>query len=114
MKLGEKVKLIREKQGLSQKAFADLLGVSRSHLTNVERDKTEAMPALVNCLSLIYHVDREWLLDDESDDTAPIEGATNMISMIMEGYDRLSPPFKKYVEKQIYELLELQKETGGE
>lgn len=40
--LGFTIKALREKQGLSQRAFSLMVGVNRSHLENIESGKTSA------------------------------------------------------------------------
>lgn len=111
MKFAEKLKMIRENAGLSQDELARILGISRSHLNELENDRTEPRPVLINCMSLMFEIDKEWLLNDESGDIKPINKTVSLISLIDAGYEKLGDSYKKFVEKQIKELLKLQEEN---
>lgn len=111
MKFADKLKMIRENADLSQDQLARILGISRSHLNELENNRTEPRPVLINCMSLMFEIDKEWLLNDESGDIKPINKTVSLISLIDAGYEKLGDSYKKFVEKQVKELLELQEEN---
>ena len=108
MKFPEKLKIIRKQNGLSQDKLATVLGVSRSNIANIEVGQVEPSQLFINCVALTFGIDRNWLTDDSCDDLTPLLGSVNMIALIMEKYAQLDDRFKRYVEKQINDLLELQ------
>ncbi|MBQ1244085.1 MAG: helix-turn-helix transcriptional regulator [Clostridia bacterium] len=68
MKLHEKIYTLRKKQGLSQEALAEKLGVSRQSVSKWETG--EATPEVSKLLSLskLFGVTTDYLLDDESEE----------------------------------------------
>lgn len=109
MKFCEKLKLIRKANNLTQIDFANSIGISRGNLANIELGKVEPTQVFINCLSLMYNIDKNWLLDDNNNDLSALNGSTNILTLITEKYERLDDKYKKFVESQITQLLELQK-----
>lgn len=108
MNFPEKLKLIRKANNLTQADFANSIGVSRGNLANIELGKVEPTQVFINCVSLMYNVDKNWLLDDTNNDLSALNGSTNMLTLIMDKYEQLDDKYKKFVENQINQLLELQ------
>ena len=112
MNFSEKLKLIRKANKLTQADFANSIGISRGNLANIELGRVEPTQLFINCVSLMYNIDKKWLLDDSNSDLSALNGSTNILSLIMEKYDKLNPKYKKFVENQINQLLELQNEDS--
>lgn len=110
----EKLKLIRRANNLTQAEFAKTIGVSRVNLTNLELGKVKPTPVFINCLSMMYHIDKDWLTDDSNDDLSVLNGSVNLVSQIMEKYQSLDDNYKKFVENQINQLLEIQRKGEGD
>ncbi|HID0769607.1 TPA: helix-turn-helix domain-containing protein [Clostridium botulinum] len=108
MKFPEKLKLIRKANNLTQADFANSIGISRGNLANIELGKVEPTQVFINCVSLMYNIDKNWLLDDNNNDLSALNGSTNILSLIMDKYEQLDDKYKKFVENQINQLLELQ------
>lgn len=108
MNISEKLKLIRKANNLTQADFANSIGVSRGNLTNIELGKVEPTHVFINCVALMYNIDKNWLLDDKSNDLSALNGSTNMVTLIVDKYEQLDDKYKKFVEAQITQLLELQ------
>ena len=108
LKFADKLKLIRKANNMTQAAFVSSIGISRGNLANLECENVKPTPMFINCLSLMYHVDKNWLLDDSNDDLSALNGTTNILSLIMDKYELLDDKHKKFVENQINELLKLQ------
>ena len=68
MKLSEKICLCRKKQGLSQEALAQMLGVSRQAVSKWETGESEPEIGKLRLLSQTFGVTVDWLL---SEDEAP-------------------------------------------
>lgn len=111
MKIFEKLKLIRKANNLTQAEFANSIGISRGNLANIELGNVEPTQLFINCVSLMYNVDKNWLLDDTNSDLSPLNGSTNILTLITDKYDRLDDKYKKFVENQINQLLEMQAEN---
>lgn len=108
MKFHEKLKLIRKINNLTQTEFANSIGLSRTNLANIELGKVSPTLMFINCVSLMYNIDKHWLMDDNNEDLSALNGSTNILSLIMEKYEQLDNKYKKFVENQINQLLELQ------
>lgn len=108
MKFADKIRLIRKKNKLTQEEFAKSIGTSRGNLSNIELGNVSPTPMLITCVSLKYNVDSAWLEDDSNDDLSYLNGCDYPVSLIMEKYDLLDDKYKKFIEHQIIELLEIQ------
>ncbi len=108
MNFSEKLKLIRKTNNITQAQLAKTIGISRSNLANIEIGNVAPTPLFVNCISLMYNIDKSWLLNDNNNDLSVLNESTNMLSLIKENYDQLEDKYKKFVEKQIILLLEIQ------
>jgi len=65
MELRERIKILRQDQGLSQTGFGQRLGVSRSVINNLERGvliNTNSIAPLVKLMAKEFSVSEEWLL----------------------------------------------------
>ena len=108
MKFSEKLRLIRKANNMTQAQFANTIGVSRGNLANIELGNVEPTQVFINCLSLMYNIDKDWLLDENNNDLSVLNGSTGVISLIMEKYSQLDEVYKKFVEDQIVQLLKMQ------
>ena len=61
--LGEKIKTLREAKGLSQYAFSDESGISRSQITRLENGKLNCTIATLLTLAQTLEVEVNELLD---------------------------------------------------
>lgn len=112
MNFADKLKLIRKKNKMTQAEFAESIGISRGNLANIERGIVKPTQIFINCVSLMYHIDKGWLLDDTNDDLCILNEDTNLISTIVSKYNLLDDEYKKFVENQINELLKMQNTTA--
>jgi transcriptional regulator with XRE-family HTH domain len=69
-----KIEYLRRKMGWSQTKMAQLMGLSSSNLTLVERGHRKAWPNLMQKISEVLEVDQEELFDEEGN---PIELVIN-------------------------------------
>jgi transcriptional regulator with XRE-family HTH domain len=64
--LGQRIKEVRRKRGLSQKAFAEVLGVSGSHVSTIETGAAAPSKQLIKAICREYGVREEWLVEGKS------------------------------------------------
>ena len=111
MLFNEKLKSLRQSKNLTQEEFAKTLGVSRVHVTSLESGRVKPTQLLLNCISLAYNIDKDWLVDEHNEDLSCLNSSDILLKEIVENYDKLTPAHKKFVEKQIIQLLEMQNEN---
>ena len=109
MNIPEKIKLIRKINNLTQADFAHTIGISRGNLANIELGKVEPTQIFINCVALMYNIDKKWITDDSNSDLSALNGSTNLLSLIAEKYEQLDDNFKSFIDNQIKDLLEMQK-----
>ena len=66
--IGENVKAIRQSRGLTQRDFAEMLGVSSGVITNLEYNKLsnpEKKMPLMRLISETFNIPLEWILADD-------------------------------------------------
>ena len=67
MTFGEKLTGLRKREGLSQEALAEQLGVSRQAVSRWEQGAALPDAAKLLPCARLFSVDVEWLLDEEQD-----------------------------------------------
>lgn len=114
MTFSEKLKLIRKTYNLTQAEFAHNIGISRVNLVNIEKGRVNPTPLLINCISFAYNIEKEWLQDDTVMETTiiPTANKDDTIDKIMFYYEQLNDEYKKFVLKQIKQLIELQQQIA--
>lgn len=108
MNFASKLKLIRTTKGLTQSEFAEAIGISRANLANIELGNVKPTKIFINCVCLTYNINKTWLMDDKDNSFNGLMNTQNIPNLISEKYDQLDDTFKKFIEKQIYELLDIQ------
>ncbi len=110
MKINEKIKALRVKEKMTQQKFADALGVTRVYITNIESGKVKPTELMINCIALMYEVNKDWFLDDECDDMNALKDPSERA--IVENYKKLKGEYKRIAKKHMEMLLVLQEETS--
>lgn len=59
---GERLRVAREEKRISQKSVAELLGVTRTQISDIENGKTGTSMARLVTLAEFYHVSTDYLL----------------------------------------------------
>lgn len=67
MSLSERLKQIRLYYGISQKEFADSLGITHAHISKLENDKGIPSETLKNLLCERYNISLDWLNNGHGD-----------------------------------------------
>ncbi len=65
MVLGEKIKVLRKKKGLSQQQMADMLEIHLTHLNRLENGHSQPSIDVVKKLSTLFEVTTDYLINNE-------------------------------------------------
>ena len=87
MTIGERVKVVRTNQNMSQPAFAKSIGASRDMIANIEAGRISNMTAKMPLLQLIcdkYGCRREWLIDGEGEMIQDLSREREIIKAVSE------------------------------
>ena len=82
MKLGEKIKLLRKRNGVSQEELATMLKINRNYLSRIETGKSEPTSGVLKHIAEIFSVDLNSLLDINDEENKN----TDKIKYIMSYY----------------------------
>ncbi len=100
--ISRRIKQLRMAKGLTQKEFADSLGIVQGYLSGIERGKKIPSYTLLMALCYVYGVSREWLFGGKNEDFAEmllakeqfsshVAGEIPLLKSIEEGFpDRIS------------------------
>lgn len=69
-KLGLKIKEIRQRQGYTQDALAELVNCNTSHISNIENNHTKVSLNLLLAIANMLHTSIDYLLSDQYDNSA--------------------------------------------
>lgn len=70
MNLGERIKVVRTDNGLTQKDFANLFGLSHSHISNIENNREKPSDTLLLFMCSKFGINYDWLKFGKIDDTS--------------------------------------------
>ena len=59
--IGERIRLIRNSNSLTQFEFSQNLRVTRPHITRIETNKENPSGVLIRLISVLYNVSEEWI-----------------------------------------------------
>lgn len=85
--MGERIKKLRKKLGLTQKEFAERLNIGRGTLANYEVGRNEPIDAVINLICREFNVNETWLRTGEGGDGAMFrqpQGREEDIRMMVE------------------------------
>jgi repressor LexA len=68
--LGGRIRQVRQSRGLTQKEFADSLGIAQGYLSSVERGRKVPSATLLIAMTHLYQLDAQWLSTGEGDPSA--------------------------------------------
>lgn len=98
--LGERLVVARKKNGFTQEALADTIGVSRGVIYNIEKDKTtDPQKIVINAICQTLNINIEWLLYNEGDMTNSTESmkSAKILSEIYSTAKELSEEEQLYI-----------------
>lgn len=73
MTFGEKIRTLRKKKKISQKQFADLLGMHVNQIGRYENDLSIPASPVIMKMSQIFQVPTDYLLSEESEKEATMQ-----------------------------------------
>ena len=81
--LGKRLRHARKGKGFTQNSLADIIGVSRGVIFNLEKDKTEPQAIVTNAICQTLSVNRDWLVGGigEMDDTKVSQSAKVLVEL---------------------------------
>lgn len=85
--IGARLKILRNKKGLTQKELASALSTSQSYICSLEQDRQVPGGEILLSLKRFFDIDLDWLLTGE-EDIAPqshVSGDTPEIAELLEG-----------------------------
>lgn len=114
----ERIKLVRIDLGLSQKEFGERIGISRDMIANIENDRVEVKPLLMQHLCDVFHVNSDWLRTGEGDvfvktddsafsDFIKTHGLDDADAAIMRAYIGLPPASRAAIHEFVRRAVEL-------
>ncbi|GHU47269.1 hypothetical protein FACS1894120_5140 [Clostridia bacterium] len=108
--MNERVKELRNAQGLSQSAFANMLGIKNAAISDIERKKNNLTEANILAICYKFNVNENWLRTGEGEmynknkleqEAYPIEWSTaqiNIYEMMINARREEISAMEKYIE----------------
>ncbi len=104
MTIGERIAFFRKRYKINQKTFADLVGVSQSHISKIENNQDNPSDRLLQKIIATWDLNKEWVLNGVGeivDDDATIQITKSQCFTAINDY------MKKYGESSTNELFNL-------
>lgn len=97
--LGGRFKQIRKRLKMTQKEFAESLGVTQTTISGIEKDAANTSLTLAKLISLKYNINENWILNGTGDiDFFPLEWNIENLSGLMQKLDAMKIIFDGNVE----------------
>lgn len=113
--IGKKIRTLRQQIGISQVDLAKIIGVSKSTMSNYERNYSIPDPDIVVALANYFNVSTDYLYDVDNNSPHPnitkentLYHTKNTLSKdelnVLAYYNRLSDEHKDYIKGQMIQL----------
>jgi transcriptional regulator with XRE-family HTH domain len=113
--INTRIKAVRKKLGLSQRAFCKGIFLSHSFYAQIESGTRKPNERVYELISTKYNVNKDWLITGKGEMfSGPAPDVE--LEQLIEIYRELDPLFREYIMLQIKQLLDVQKrgkETGN-
>ncbi len=86
--IGQRIKYLRKQKKITQTDFSQKIGISRFHLSNIERGTRILTERSINDICRVYKINKEWL----------INGTGEMYKNELEGLDIKDNEIKRFME----------------
>lgn len=100
----DRLKKLRRILGLTQREFAESLGISQGAYSQIEQGGRKLTDRNIVTMSAIYQVRRDWLLTGEGS----VFGETEKDKDFFRSYEALSDKSKEYIQSLILQMAELE------
>lgn len=97
--LGDRLNYARKKNGYTQDSLAELIGVSRGVIFNLEKNKTEPQNIVINALCQTLKINKVWLMEGtgEMEDTNEASQSAKILAELYEVAKGLSEEEQYYL-----------------
>lgn len=97
--LGDRLNYARKKNGYTQDSLAELIGVSRGVIFNLEKNKTEPQSIVINALCQTLKINKVWLMEGtgEMEDTNEASQSAKILAELYEVAKGLSEEEQYYL-----------------
>lgn len=110
--VGERVKQVRQSLNMNQKAFADYLDMSQTHISKIENGKDNPSEKLLKRMVAVLGVDYAWLADgvgtmweDKDGYMEVLDSALEVGTPLFEEICELSKSLNVHEKKDIFDIL---------
>lgn len=82
--LGERLNFVRKKKGYTQHSLANIIGVSRGVIFNLEKNITEPQTIVINAICQELKINKDWLLTgtgEMENDTITFQSAKTLAEL---------------------------------
>ena len=104
MTVNERLALVRKTLKLTQREFAEKISVATGYVASMEVGLRKVNPRIMKLVSAIFNVNAHWLETGEGE--MFYTDTEKEIEEIISLYKRLNPFFKKFIIRQLYDLIE--------
>ncbi|MCL2270069.1 MAG: helix-turn-helix domain-containing protein [Treponema sp.] len=104
MTVNERLALVRNTLKLTQREFAEKISVTTGFIASMEVGLRKVNPRIMKLVSAIFNVNVHWLETGEGE--MFYTDTEKEIEEIISLYKRLNPFFKKFIIRQLYDLVQ--------
>lgn len=112
--VSERLKEARKSKGITQGALAEMIGVSRGVIQNIEYGNTSPSKIVTQAICTALQINEEWLLtgkEPKSSEIMNMEKSVRIISEIYDSVQKLSEEEQEYILKLIRDFQEFRGKT---
>lgn len=97
--LGDRLNYARKKNGYTQDSLAEMIGVSRGVIFNLEKNKTEPQTIVINAICQTLKINKDWLLNGtgQMEDTSESSQSAKILAELYEVAKGLSEEEQLYL-----------------
>jgi transcriptional regulator with XRE-family HTH domain len=104
MTVNERLALARKTLKLTQRELAEKISVTTGFIASMEIGDRKVNPRIMKLVSSIYNVNLQWLETGEGE--MFYSNTEKEIEEIISLYKRLNPFFRKFIMRQLHDLIE--------
>jgi transcriptional regulator with XRE-family HTH domain len=104
MTVNERLALVRKTLRLTQRELAEKISVTTGFIASMEIGDRKVNPRIMKLVSSIYNVNLQWLETGEGE--MFYSNTEKEIEEIISLYKRLNPFFRKFIMRQLHDLIE--------
>jgi len=104
MTVNERLALVRKALKMTQREFAEKISVATGFIAAMETGDRKVNPRIMKLVSSIFNINLQWL--ETGDGEMFYTDTEKEIEEIISLYKRLHPFFKKFIIRQLYDLIE--------